>query len=220
MGDGPVAAKTRVLEPDHYANGFAADSPLALGVMFLLCAIAYGIFSVLQITSTEQTILELLSVSVTLQPGLTQNQFHQFMSGSMDRYAIIADAIGWAVQVALTTIAFSPNSGLQSLHRRFGEVSPSITRSVSSFAKWRSFLYVVLVGGDIVTDFYYVVQGRNLIPSWNGALPDISSSAFGVVLVGLVYPAAVCFVTIFVGKYMFVYLGKLVSKFFPDNPVV
>jgi len=42
--------------------------------------------------------------------------------------------------------------------------------------------------------------------------PNITGFNFGIVLIGIIYPIGICFVTIFVGKYMFVFLDALIDK--------
>lgn len=203
---------TKSASTDHHAHGLLADSPLALLALTVLCSIAYFLFSQLQITSTEQTVFNLLQLGVQLKPGLTATQAVDFVNGQLDRYHLIAAGIGWGVQIALTILSFPPDSALLSLHRRYTtHVSASLTRSALTYAKWHRLLMIILIGGDVLTDFWYVAQGHTLI-TWSGVLPTITSSAMGVILVGIVYPAAICFVTIFVGKYMFVYLDALYEK--------
>lgn len=201
---------------DHFINGIVALSPLMLIVLILISGIAFFFFSQLQITSTEQTVFDILQISTQLVPGMTANQLQQFMNGQLDHYQTIATAIGWAVQIALFMLSFPVDAALHSLHRRFNhDVSPALTASALNYSRWRSFLTRVLIGGDILTDFYYVAKGHNLITSTVlGVIPtSFGPDAFGVILIGIVYPIAVCFVTIFVGKYLLVFVEALIEKF-------
>jgi hypothetical protein len=167
----------------------------------------------LQITSTEQSVFGLLNLSTAVEPGATAQQLQQFMNGALDRNQTIADAIGWAVQIALLMMSFSPDAALQALHRRHNNgVSASLVRSASSIAKLRKWMMLILIGGDIITDFVYVAGGHNLVVM-HGIFPSLADNgAAGVILVGILYPAAVCFVTIFVTKFLFVFLEALFEK--------
>ena len=201
------------IERDHHLHGWVANVPLALLCLVVLCAVVLYIFTQLQITSTEQAVFGLLALSVQVKPGMTALQLSQLISGNADRYQTIADAIGWSVQIALLTISFPPDAALLSLHRKYNQVvSPSLSRAALAYAKCRRLVLLILIGGDVATDFWYVVQGHTLAV-WNGSLlPDVSSSMVGVLIVGVVYPVAICFITVFVGKYLFVYLDALVER--------
>ncbi len=95
---------TETIEADHHAHGYLAMSPLMLLGMLIVCAVAYFVFSQLQIAATEQAVLNILQSGEYSQPGLTAEQVQQFMSGELDRYQTLADGIGWSVQIALTLI--------------------------------------------------------------------------------------------------------------------
>ena len=200
---------------DHFINGIVALSPLMLVVLIFISGIAFFFFSQLQITSTEQTVFDLLQISTQLAPGMTANQLQQFMDGQLDHYHVIATAIGYAVQIALFMLSFPVDAALHSLHRRFNtDVSPALTASALNYHRWRTFLTRVLIGGDILTDFYYVAKGHTLVTSTVvGVIPtSFGPDAFGVLLIGLIYPIAVCFVTVFVGKYLLVFVEALIEK--------
>jgi hypothetical protein len=133
------------------------------------------------------------------------------MSGELDRYQTIADGIGWSVQIALTLIAFPPHSLLLSLHRRYNEQGSSVTTTATKYFKFRKFCSWALIGGDFTTDFLWVIQNHTIF-TWQGYIPHITVQAAGVIVVGILYPIAICFVTIFVGRYMFVFLEGLINE--------
>lgn len=196
---------TQPVSQDDHRHGMYALSPLALLVMSIVCALAYWIFSMLQITSTEQTIYGLLSVGVQLTPGLTGGQVFQYTKGTLDHNQVIAAAIGWGVQVALLMLSFPPDSALLRLHRKHNDqVAPSLAKQANAWGKARMFLMGVLIGGDILTDFLYVANGHSFV--------GLSGTTIGVLLVAIVYPTAICFVTVFVGKYLFAYIDALFGK--------
>jgi hypothetical protein len=175
------------LDRDHHLHGWVANVPLALLCLVVLCA--------------------------EVKPGMTALQLSQLLSGNANRYSTIADAIGWSVQIALLTVSFPPDAALLSLHRKYNQVvSASLSRAALAYAKCRRLVLFILIGGDVATDFWYVVQGHSLAV-WNGSvLPDIGGSTIGLLIVGIVYPVAICFITVFVGKYLFVYLDALVER--------
>lgn len=204
--------QTRTNVHDNHEHGLLALSPLALFCLVLVTGVAYYIFSQLQITSTEQSVFGLLQVGVQLNPGETVGQVTQFVNGSIDRYQTIAYAIGWAVQIALLIISFPPTSALLRMHRKYNvDASVSLTHSAASIAKLQRFLMFTLIGGDVITDFVYVINGHTLM-SWSGFLPSVAGPSVGVLIVAVLYPIAICFVTIFVGKYLFVFIDGLVER--------
>jgi hypothetical protein len=204
--------KAETIAPDHHAHGYLAMSPLMLVGMTIVCAVAYFVFSQLQIGATEQAVLNIMQSGEIVTPGLTGRQITDFMYGRMDKYQTIASGIGWSVQIALTLIAFPANSLLLSLHRQFNsDPGPSLTESATKYFKWRKFCTWALVGGDILTDFLYVTQDHVRI-DWSNIIPDITITNPGVLVIGIIYPVAICFVTIFVGKYMFTFLEGLIDE--------
>lgn len=196
---------------DDHRHGLYANSPIALFVLFVICTAAFVIFSLLQITSTEQTVFDLMQIGIQLKPGLTGDQAAQLLNGTLGHNQTIASGIGWGVQIALLMLSMPPEHALAMMHRKYNQViSASLARHAERTAKARTIIMWVLIGGDILTDFYYVIQGQGF--SWDGWHPSFTGSV-GTLLVGLLYPTAVCFVTIFVGKYMFSYLDALIDVF-------
>ena len=205
------ASKAEPIAADHHAHGYLAMTPLMLLGMTIVCAIAYYAFSQLQIGATEQAVLNILQSGLTITPGLTGRQITDFMYGRMSRDQTIASGIGWSVQIALTLIAFPPNSLLLSVHRRYNDPGTSLTESATKYFKWRRFCTWALLGGDLLTDFFYVVQDHLSIV-WNGLIPDVNVTSVGALIIGILYPLAICFVTIFVGRYMFIFLEGLIEE--------
>jgi hypothetical protein len=190
-----------------------AQSPLMLVVVVLVLATAVVIFTLVQITNTEQSVFGLLQIGTQLTPGATGAQVRDMINGNLGYYNGIAAVIGWGVQIALLLVSVPPDSALLSMHRRFNtDASPSLTEAALSQEKWRQGLTYFLVGGDILTDFLYVLNGHIVVIGWNGILPQFASGVFGVILVGILFPACICFVTIFGFKYTLVYLEALIDK--------
>lgn len=209
---GGTATATATVSADHPAHGLLAMSPLMLLFALVACAIAYWQFSQLQIASTEQTVLNMLAAGIQVTPGMTADQIKQFIQGEMNHDQTIAYGIGWSVQIALTLVSFSPTSSLVMLHRRFNtDPSVSLTQLATRYAKWQRFLSWTLIGGDILTDFLFVAENRMSIV-WDELWPTIHGFSWGILLIGIIYPIGICFVTIFVGKYMFVFLDALIDR--------
>ena len=203
---------TATVSADHHAHGYLAMSPLMLLGMLIICALAYWQFSQLQIASTEQTVLNMLTAGIQVTPGMTADQIKLFMEGQLSHDQTIAYGVGWSVQIALTLISFPPSSALVMLHRKFNtDPSTSLTQLAERYAKWQRFLSWTLIGGDVVTDFLYVAQNKMALV-WDGMWPTIQGFNWGIILIGVIYPIGICFVTIFVGKYMFVFLDALIDR--------
>jgi len=207
------ATDTETVSQDHPAHGYLALSPLMLLLLIGICGIAYWIFSQLQIAGTEQAVLDILQTSTTITPGMTGSQVQQFLNGQLNHDQTIAAAIGWASQLALTILSFPPDSVLLSLHRRHSaDPSPALGRIAAKYMKWQNFLTKALIGGDILTDFFYVIQDKFHIV-WRNYIPDLSGVSWGAVLIGMLYPIGICFVTVFVGRFFFTFLDALIDKF-------
>ncbi len=198
---------------DEQSMGLRALSPLMLLCLVVVTGVAFWFFTQLQISATEQSVFGLLNLGYTVTPGETAAQVQAFTTGSLDRNQTIADAIGWGVQISLLMLSFSPDTALMMLHRKYNVgASASLARSAAGIAKIRKWMMIILIGGDILTDFVFVTQGHDLI-ALHGLIPSLSSaSAAGLILVGILYPTAVCFVTVFVGKYLFVFLEALFER--------
>lgn len=213
------APSTVKLSADSHHMGHVSitQSPLVLVIMFLMCLVGFFVFSILQVTSTEQAILGLLQFNLPLNPGMTAAQLSNFIKGNLDKADQIANAIGWSVQFALLSLSLPPDSALLRVHKMHGKEMPaSLVESAVKQAKLKKFMMSVLIGGDVITDFVYVVAGHTIV-TFSGFMPNISGSGFGVMLVALLYPIAICFITIFAGKWMFVYLEALIEKVMHGN---
>lgn len=182
----------KTMRDDDHRQGMVSNTALTLLLTFIVLGVLWGVFTILQITSTEQAVLGLLQAGVAIQPGMTVNQAVQFMQGSLDKNQQIANAIGWGVQAFLYMIAFPPDSTFLRMHRKTkqaGSTPESLMRTARRLSRLKTFLTIVLVAGDVVTDFLYVVSGHAIFPVGGGIL-----------LAGLLFPAAVCGVTIFCGR--------------------
>lgn len=200
------------IDASHHAHGHLALSPLMLLGLIIVCTVAYYIFSQLQIASTEQFVFDLLQTGIQIQPGMTGQQAQEFLNGQMDQNHTIGAAIGWAVQIALFVTSFSPDSTLLLMHRKFNiDVSESLAKSASTRAKWLKFTLVALIAGDILTDFVYVMQAH-VTMSFSGWWPTFQGLTMGVLLIGLLYPVAIMFVTVYAGKFAFMFTDALIDR--------
>ena len=201
------------MSQDHQAHGLYALTPLALSILMAVTGLAFWIFTNLQISSTEQAVFGLLQQTVHVDPSMTQAQVTALLNGgALEKNQQIAAAIGWGVQIALLLFAFPPDYALLLVHRNNTiDPSPSLARVADRYNKVRKVLTWCLVAAEILTDFAYVVSGHD-ITVMRGILPQISASGWGVLLVGLMYPATICFVTVFVGKYMIAFAHALFQK--------
>lgn len=196
------------ISPDDHNHGLYANSPVVLFVLFLLTGGVYALFSILQVTGTQQTVFDILQIGLQIKPGMTGSEVQQYLDGSLSHNQTIAAAIGWGVQVALVLFSFSPDHALANMHRKYNStLSASLSNHAASLAKARSFLARCLIGGDIITDFYYVAQGHIVMDGWH---PSVVGNV-GVLIVGVVYAVAVIYITVFVGKYAFAYLDAFMD---------
>jgi hypothetical protein len=188
-------------------------TPLALLVMLLLLGIAVWIFTTLQITGTEQRVAGLLQLTTSYPTSATPSQIAASLQGRLSRDQMIADAIGWGVQVVLWTLTLSPDGALVLVHLKHTDV-PAIYlhRQAALLGKLRALLLILLIGMDILTDFLYAVQGHTVLV-WDGWYPSIpSSAAAGTLLVGLLYPAVLLFINVYGVKYLFALASALFQK--------
>jgi hypothetical protein len=168
----------------------AHTSPLWLLATAGMCGIAWFIFSILQITSTEQAVYHLLQSTITITPGMTAQQLVQMQNGSMDQTNLEASGIGWAVQIFMLLLSF-----------------PSEHYTVGYLARARRLAMFVLVGGDIITDATYVLSGHQIFSGFGFA-----PGGFGVVIVAVLYPVAICAVTVFCGMELAHRVDKLFGR--------
>ncbi len=200
-----TAGAARTVNADNFEHGALTLTPIALLCLTLVTGGAFLIFTNLQVTSTIQAVYGLLQANITATSASAQ-QISNLLNGS-DHINTIALAIGWGVQMALWMIAFPPHIAMLSIHRKYSpHVSRSVDRAADFQTRLRKFMMFVLIGGDVITDFVFVVSGHNIL-SWTGF--NFQAGWFGVVLVGLLYPIAICFVTIYMGKNFFIFLDAL-----------
>ncbi|MBA2681798.1 MAG: hypothetical protein H0U76_25810 [Ktedonobacteraceae bacterium] len=171
-------------------GGEAHTSPLWLLATAGICGLAWFIFSILQITSTEQAVFHLLQSTFTLKPGMTAQQLLDLQNGSMDQTNLEAAGIGWAVQIFMLLLSF-----------------PSEHYIHPALGRLRRFVMIILVGGDIVTDGLYVLAGHQVFSGFGFA-----PGGFGVLIVAVIYPIAICGVTVFCGLELAHRLDRLFSR--------
>lgn len=184
---------------DHHAHGYTAVLPIPMILSFLAYAIGWGIFTQLQIASTEQAVLGFLQSTIQVVPGQTVDQIRALVTGNLARDQAIATAIAWVVQMQILGLSFPLDRLLLASHQRdTTPTSTSVTRSAISLAKGQKLLSFVLIGADVVTDAMYVLTNRTVgTSSILGVVPIPSPAGWGIVLISLMYPVAICSATIF-----------------------
>lgn len=214
--NGGTATTTKTVnaaeQPQNW-HGLYAMTPAALLVMVLICGIALWVFTNLQITGTENSVYGLLQLSTSYPASATASQVQQLLNGSLNRYQTIADAIGWGVQIVLWTVTLSPDAALVLVHLKHNDTPQHyLARNAAMLGKLRLGLMCLLIGADVFTDFFYVVQNHTLFVM-DGWHPSIAgAAAAGTILAGLMYPAVIIFINVFVAKYLFAFIEALFSK--------
>jgi hypothetical protein len=179
-----------VVEGSLAHGGEAHTSPLWLLATAIICGVAWFIFSILQITSTQQAVHHMLQSTYTIDPGMTAQQLLDLQNGSKDQTSLIAAGIGWAVQIFMLLLSF-----------------PSEHYIYPALKRGRSFVMYVLIGGDVLTDMLYVLDGRQVFSGFSFA-----PNGFGVLVVAIIYPIAICGVTVFCGMELAHRIDKLFSR--------
>jgi hypothetical protein len=172
------------------SGGEAHTSPLWLLATAIICGVAWFIFSILQITSTEQAVFHMLQSTFTIQPGMTAQQLLDLQNGTKDQTGLEAAGIGWAVQIFMLLLSF-----------------PSEHYILPTLGRARRFVMWVLVGGDIITDMLYVLDGHQVFSGFGFAPGGV-----GVLIVAILYPIAICGVTVFCGMELAHRLDRLFSR--------
>lgn len=160
------------------SGGEQHTSPLWLLATAGVAALFWFIFFVIQITGTEQAVYSFLQMTITVTPQETASQLLSMQQGSMDSSAMIADAIGWSVQLVLLFASF-PSEHYVTWH----------------IGRARVFVMWILIGTDWLTDMLYVLHGRTVFSGFLHFAPG----GFGVLVVALLYPIAVTAITVFAG---------------------
>ncbi|MGH2481959.1 MAG: hypothetical protein ACRDHW_20090 [Ktedonobacteraceae bacterium] len=195
-------------------EGLHTMTPLALLAMLIVLAVVVWIFTLLQITGTENAVNGLLQLTTApVQTSAIAGQPGAYLSGQATTNQTIAGAIGWGIQVVLLTLTLSPDGALVLIHLKHSDVPGQyITRQAVFLGKLRGLLLILLIGADVLTDFLYAIQGHTLFV-WNDWHPDLpSTAAAGTLLVGLLYPAVLIFVNVFGVKYLFAIVAALAHK--------
>ncbi len=173
------------------SGGEAHTSPLWLLATAGACGFVWFIFSVLQITGTEQAVFGFLQSTITITPQMTATQLLALQSASTDSDHMIAYAIGWAVQVFLLLASF-----------------PSEHYTASHLARGRRWVMMILLGADWLTDAIYVLRGRTVFDGFLHFAPG----GFGVMLIAVIYPLAVTGITIFCGIELAHRVDRLIGR--------
>ena len=212
--DGSVSGSSTRTQSRLHWEGLHTMTPLALLAMLVLLAVVVWIFTLLQITGTENAVNGLLQLTSTPVPtSAIAGQPGAYLSGQASTDQTIAGAIGWGIQVVLLTLTLSPDGALVLIHLKHNDVPGQHTARQAVFlGKLRGLLLILLIGADILTDFLYVLQGHTLFV-WDGWHPSLpTTAAAGTLLVGFLYPAVLIFVNVFGTKYLFALVSALAHK--------
>lgn len=192
------------LDADDHRQGMTAQSPIELFIGFVVFAGFWIVFSLLQISATQDAVFGFLQLGVRPPSTMNGQQILDFVNGSLDRNHMIASAIAWAVQLFLFGLSMPSDRQFLHAHKKHNHdaVSKSVADKALLMAKIKSFVTFVLVGGDILTDFLYAAYGHSLIAGFSFIfIPNIGN--WGALLVAFLYPIAICGVTVFAGAEAF-----------------
>jgi hypothetical protein len=160
------------------SGGGEHTSPFWLLATACIFAITLFIFDTIQITSTIQAVLHFLQSNLTVTPATTVADFQKMQEGSLKSDELIANSIGWSVQIFLLIATF-----------------PSEHYIAWNLAQARRFTMYVLIGADWLTDALFVLQGHTIFDGFMHFAPG----AIGVLVIALIYPVAITGVTVFCG---------------------
>ncbi len=202
------------LAADDHRHGWSADSALADLTMLIVYGGAFVFFTFLQMTSTEDSVFGLLQVQVDTPPSATPSQIQAAYNGTLDRNHLIAFAIALSVQLFLMTLAFPSARALLLSHLKSKlPTSASVGNEAEKMARWQSIIARILIVADILTDFLYVLSGHVVFSGTIlGIIPSPNAGGIGILLVGVVYPIAVCGATLFFGNIAFKRLGAFIHR--------
>jgi hypothetical protein len=217
--DGGSTAATSADESSH---GTYALSPLKIVIQLGVSGIFFIGASIFQTTGTEQSVLHNLLSTLQVTPMMIFQQTSNFLAGKLDFYQGIAFAIGFGVQFTLFMIAFPASSAYTILHRRYnpapdGEMSEGAT----TIKKWQDIAMRVIIGGDLLTDVLYITNNENFLNHghqvfsmvlWIIPWPNLDGANAGILVVGVLYAALLCFVNVVSVKMFVAYLEILLLR--------
>lgn len=204
---------------DDHRTGQAAVHPfmdLILGIF--VYGGAFVVFTILQITATQTVVFGLLQTGIHASPQMTGQQAIDFVNGSLDRSHQIATAISYGVQIAIVGLAFSSNHARQKAAKLYASgASPSVVKSARRMASFETFINIVLIGSDVLTDFLYVAAGYNIFAGTAfGFVPIVSNG--GGLIVALMYPLAIISVTLYCGPKAVQHIDAGIRGFMGSHP--
>lgn len=185
-----TSAGPTIVEGSVSSGGEAHTGPLWLLTTAGIFGIAWFIFSTIQITGTIQTVFMFLLSTITVTPGMTAQDLLKLQQGSLDSTELIANAIGWAVQIVLLIATF-----------------PSEHYITAHLGRFRRLVMWVLIGGDLLTDALYVLRGRTIFD----APFHLAPGGLGIMIIALIYPVAVTAITVFCGVELAHRVDRLLS---------
>jgi hypothetical protein len=160
------------------SSGQNHTSPLWLLATAAVFGFALFVFDMIQITSTIQSVLNFLQVTLTVTPAMTAQDLLKMQQGALGSNELIANAIGWSVQIFLLIATF-----------------PSEHYIAPHLGKARRFIMSLLIGADWLTDAMYVLQGHTIFDGFMHFAPG----AVGALIIALIYPIAITGITVFCG---------------------
>ncbi len=173
------------------SNGTEHTSPIWLLTTAAIAGLFWFIFFVIQITGTEQAVYAFLQTTITITPQETASQLLAMQQGSQDSTTLIADAIGWSVQLMLLVASF-----------------PSEHYIAYHIGRARRFAMIILIGADWLTDALYVLHGRTVFAGFL----QLSPGGIGILIIAIIYPIAITAVTVFAGVEFAHRIDKLVHR--------
>jgi hypothetical protein len=188
---GGAFAQGPIVEGSLSSGGNEHTSPLWLLATAGVTGLFWFIFFVIQITGTEQAVYTFLQTTITVTPQETAGQLLAMQQGSLDSTTLIADAIGWAVQLMLLVASF-----------------PAEHYTAWHIGRARRYAMMVLIGADWLTDALYVLHGRTVFTSFL----QFANGGLAILIVAIIYPIAVTAVTVFAGIEFAHRIDKLVNR--------
>jgi hypothetical protein len=185
------APRGATVEGSVASGGNEHTSPIWLLTTAAIAGLFWFIFFVIQITGTEQAVYAFLQLSITITPQETAGQLLAMQRASLDSSTLIADAIGWSVQLMLLVASF-PAEHYVAYH----------------IGRARRFAMIVLIGADWLTDALYVLHGRTV---FTGFL-QLAPGGLGILVIAIIYPIAVTAVTVFAGIEFAHRVDRLISR--------
>lgn len=197
---------------DDHRQGITAQSPIEYLAGVILFGGMFIAFSLIQAMSTRDAVLGFLQGHVAIPSGTSPLDVLKIVNNSYDHNMMIATAIAWSVQSVITWMSFPSDRAFLLAHRwhNFATTS-SMSQTVELRSRMKTFLTWTLISLDVVTDMMFAAEGHTLVSGFSMKIIPLISDP-GALIVTLMFPIAVCTITIFSGPEAFRRLdGLLVS---------